>query len=400
MLDCVLISQDDAFRRQVTELVGRAESNVHLALDLSSSAEELAREAVARVVAASPRLAFVDLGESTLGLRVVRALSEEAPDLTILATGPALAADVLLDVMRAGATEYLPRPLGAEDVAQAFQRLRRRVATSGIPADAHGRVITVFSSKGGTGVTTLAANLAVLIARRTSVPTLLLDLNPGFGTAELNLGLQPRYSYLDVIHNFHRIDGELLESYLEDHDSGVSFLAAPSIEEEGGGATPEEFLNLLRLCRRHFAYVVVDAGSRIRDLTIQALRDSDDLLMVATPEIPTLRNLKRAQNHLLMRGLNGAAPPKVVLNHAREGTGVTEREIQEVLGDPVFATVERDEEAVLRSQNTGEPIGDRGRSRYARSLSRLGDRLLGTHRPRGGGRLSFLKSLRTSSSDK
>lgn len=400
MLDCVLISQDDAFRRQVTDLVGRAESNAQLTVDLPSSAERLSREAVARIVEATPRLAFLDLGETTTGLRVVKALAEDAPDLAVLVTGPALPAETLLEVMRAGATEYLPRPLGENDVAEAFARLRKRVGTTGAAADAKGRVVTVFSSKGGTGVTTVAANLAVLIAQRTDEPTLLLDLNPGFGTAELTLGLQPRYSYLDVVRNFHRLDGELLESYLEEHESGVSFLAAPSIEEDGEGATPDEFLELLRLCRRHFSHVVIDAGSRIRDLTIFALRESDELLMVATPEIPTLRNLKRAQNHLRLRGLNGASAPKVVLNQAREGTGVTEREIQEVLGERVFATLERDEETVLRSLNMGEPVGEAGRSRIARGFARLGDGLLGTNGRKSGGRLSFLKPFRTSSSGK
>ena len=400
MLNCVLISQDDAFRRQVTDLVGRADSNARLAVDLTVSADRLAREAVSSVVAVSPRLAFLDLGETRAGLRVVEALSQEVPDLTILVTGPALPAAALLEVIRAGATEYLPRPLNEGDVGDAFARLRKRVGATAASTDARGRVTTVFSSKGGTGVTTVAANLAVLIARRTDEPTLLLDLNPGFGTAELSLGLQPRYSYLDVVRNFHRIDGELLESYLEEHHSGVAFLAAPSIEEEGEGATPDEFLELLRLCRRHFSHLVIDAGSRVRELLVHALRESDDLLMIATPEIPTLRNLKRAQNHLRLRGLNGASTPKIVLNQAREGTGVTEREIQEVLGERVFATLERDEDTVIRSQNMGEPVGEDGRSRFARSVSRLGDGLLGTNKRKSGGRLSFLKPFRTSSSGK
>ena len=77
-----------------------------------------------------------------------------------------------------------------------------------------------------------------------------------------------------------------------------------------------------------------------------------------------------------------------------------EREIEEVLGERVFATLERDEDTVIRSQNMGEPVGEDGRSRFARSVSRLGDGLLGTNGRKSGGRLSFLKSFRTSSSGK
>ena len=89
-----------------------------------------------------------------------------------------------------------------------------------------------------------------------------------------------------------------------------------------------------------------------------------------------------------------------MLNQAREGTGVSDREIREVLGEAVFSTLERDDDTVLRSLNTGEPVGEDGRSRFARGVGRLGDRLLGTNGRRNGGRLSFLKSFRTSTSGK
>ena len=398
MLDCALISQDDSFRRQVTEWVGRAESNARLVLDLASSADRLPREAVGRVAESNARLVLVDLGETVTGLRVVRAVREESSDIVILVTGPSLPADALLDVMRAGASEYLPRPLSDDAVGEAFQRLRKRVSAPGAESDLQGRVTTVFSSKGGTGVTTVATNLAVMMARRTGARTLLLDLNPGFGTAEISLGLVPRYSYLDVMRSFHRMDTELFESFLEEHESDVAFLSAPAVEEDES-PDPGAVASLLRLCRRHFHNVIVDGGSRVHGLLIQALQESDDLLMVATPEIPTLRNLKRAQNHLAVRGVGGAIP-KVVLNHVREGTGVTDREVREVLGAPVFAAIERDDATVQQSVNVGSPVGDSGRSRFARGFARLGDSLLGTNGHRRGGRLSFLKSLRPSSSGK
>lgn len=396
MLDCVLISEDDAFRRQVTELVGRAESNARLVLDLPSTADRLSRESVAGITEARPRLAFVDLGPGTTGLRVVRALRDEIPDLSILVTGAALPAEGLLEVMRAGATEYLPRPLADADVADAFQRLRKRVGAGSGGGDAQGRVISLYSCKGGTGVTTLAVNLAVVAASRTGNPTLLIDLNTGFGTAELHLGLQPRYSYVDVIRNFHRLDVELLESLLQDHESGVSFLAAPPVEEDDR-PTGEQIAELLRICRRHFSTVIVDGGSRLSDLTMHALRASDELLVVATPEIPTLRNLKRAQNHLRVRGVPGADGARIVLNQAREDSGVTPREVREVLGAEVFASVDRDDVAVPDSLSTATPIGDIGRSRFARGLARLGDGLLGTNGRRNGSRLSFLLPFRSSS---
>lgn len=378
MLDCVLVSRDDGFRRQVAELARRSEAHVRLALDLQASADELPREAVSRILGANPRLAFVDLGDaSTTGLRVLKVLSQDAPDLTIVVAGPALGAEALLEVMRSGAAEYLPRPFDTGDVLAAFERVRRRLApVQPETPGARGRVFSIFSAKGGTGVTTVAANLAVYLRTTTDKPTLLLDLTPSLGTAALVLGVRPRYSYLDVIQNFHRIDDELLESFLEEDANGVCVLASPTLATADAQPTTEQLVGLVRLCQRHFAYVVVDAGSTITVPISEVLRESDDRLVVSTPELPTLRNLRRILELVAGNATNGSGPPKVVLNQYREGTGVSQREVEEALGSSVFATLGFDDETVVQSLNLGRPIVH-GRSRVGKELNRLGSRVAG-----------------------
>jgi pilus assembly protein CpaE len=403
VLDCVLISRDEDFRRQVTQLVRRAEGQARLSLDLPSAADELPREALSHVLAAKPQVVFLDLGEaSTTGARVLKALGQDAPEIAVIVAGPVLEADTLLEIMRAGAAEYLPRPLGDDDTATAFQRLRRRVVSSRTETpDVEGRLFSVFSAKGGTGVSTVAVNLAVDLRERTGQPVLLLDLAPALGTAALLLGLRPRYSYLDVVQNFHRIDDELLESFLETSETGVSVLASPStLVPDVTRPGVDQIMGLLRLCRRHFGFVVVDAGTAVSDLVEHVLRESDERLAVSTPELPTLRNLKRALE-LVGPSANGHGPPKVVLNQYREGTGVSRREVEEALAQPVFATLEWDSATLTQSVNLGRPaVSAAGRSRFGKDLTRLGKRLAGDSAAGGAARAKGLSKLLNSFRDK
>jgi pilus assembly protein CpaE len=379
VLDCVLISRDEDFRRHVSELIRRSEGLARLMLDLPNAADELPREALARILAAKPQIVFLDLGETITGVRVLKVLSQEAPEVASLVAGPTLEADTLLEIMRSGAAEYLPRPLGDDDLTTAFQRVRRRMASGrgGETAGESGRLLSVFSAKGGTGVTTVAVNLAVHLRGTTGKRVLLLDLAPALGTTALLLGIRPRYSYLDVIQNFHRIDDELLDSFLEDSEAGVTVLASPSVMHDALPPDPEQVMGLVRLCLRHFDYVVVDAGSTLSPVTEQVLHASNERLAVSTPELPTLRNLKRVLD-LVGHSVNGHGPPKIVLNQYRDGTGVSRREVEEALGQPVYAMVEWDGDSVVQSLNLGRPaVSAAARSRFAKDLMRMGDRLTG-----------------------
>jgi pilus assembly protein CpaE len=257
----------------------------------------------------------------------------------------------------------------------------------------------VFSAKGGTGVTTVATNLAAALRILTGKEILLLDLAPSLGTAAVAMGVHPRYTYLDVIQNFHRIDEELFRSFLEVDESGISVLASPL--SAGGMDVPlgEELEGLVTLCRQHFDYVVVDGGSFLSSHLGFLLQLSDERLLVATPELPALRNLKQALD--LYGRTNGKSPSRLVLNQYKEGLGLTARDVEEGLGQGVSLVLEKDELKVLQSINVGRPEVLDGSSRFARKVMELGrmvagpenlalpkkgflSRLLGSSRATGG----------------
>lgn len=371
MLDCALISADEGFQRQVENLVRRPDTHARVVVAHKRRAADLSREDVGYVLRAHPNVAFVDLGDTSEGLRVVRALSQEAPDIGILCVGPELEADALLEVMRAGAGEYLPRPFTVEDTEEAFARLRRRVRTAPEEKGQQGRLTVVFSPKGGVGVTTVAVNLAVTLRQLTERPTLLVDLAPALGTAALLLGVQPRYSYLDVVQNFHRIDEELFRSFLTEDETGVHLLASPPRADDLNGPSMEEVSGLFRLCRRHFTNVVVDCGNTLTGSVDAALLEADEQILVATPELPTLRNLQRALEVIESHGTNGRRPPKIVVNQFAEGVGLATRDIEEGLGVDVAATIERADPEATESINLGRPLVLGKRSRFTKAVEAL-----------------------------
>ena len=379
MLDCALISSDENFRHAVLGIVRQPAAQCRLVLDLQSSLGAMDPATAGKILKAQPRVAFLDLGTGPAGVEGIRMLSQQAPDLALIVAGPELSAEALLAVIRAGATEYLPRPFSREEVQEAFLRVRRRstVGSTELPASP-ARVSTVFSAKGGTGVTTIATNLAIALRRLTQKEVLLVDLAPSMGTAAVAMGIEPRYTYLDLIQNFHRMDEELLRSFLEIHDSGVHFLASPVSPGNEVSPSSDEVRGLIEICQQHFDYIVIDGGSTFSSQLMAILHESEDRLMVATPELPALRNLKRAID-LFVR-TNGRIAPRLVLNQYKEGVGLTVRDVEEGLGHPISAVLEKNDPGILNSVNIGRPEVLTGKSPFAVNIMDLGGEIAGPDR--------------------
>ena len=375
MIDCALISSDDTFRRLVRGLVQQPDSYAREVLDIQQSAADVSREALAGVLDGKVRVAFVDLGETLTGIRVLEAISQDAPEIVLVVAGPQVPADALLRVMRAGASEYLPRPVGADDVEAAFARVRRRLAPSQSESQVPTSIVsTFFSAKGGTGVTTIATNVAVALRELTDQDTLLIDLS-ALGTAALQLGMQPRYSFLDVIQNFHRIDSELFRSFLDVHETGLSVLASSPFGDEEEQITSDQILGLVRLSRRHFPHVVVDAGNRLTPAAFTTLMESDERLLVANADLPTLRNLRRVIDILVRH--NGKAPPAVILNRFDSDIGLTLKDVQQALRHDVSHTIDEDPMTVREAGNLGRPAVLDRKSRFARHILAIGSEIAG-----------------------
>ncbi len=173
-------------------------------------------------------------------------------------------------------------------------------------------------------------------------------------------------------------------------------LASPMGPTGMAPPSADDFHGLLVLCRQHFDYVVIDGGNSLSEGLLVLLQGSDERILVVTPELSSLRNLKQALD--LYGRMNGKAPPKVVLNQYRENLGLSQGDVEDGLGERLSAVLEKDDVRVLQSINLGRPEVQSGRSRLARALLKLGSEIAGVDKlatPRKGLFSRFSRSPKT-----
>ena len=255
--------------------------------------------------------------------------------------------------MRAGAREFLTFPINPATIADALARISIR-GSSNHPARKTARKLFVFlGTKGGCGVTTIAANFAVSLARESGQSTLLIDLDLPLGDAALNLGLVADFSTVNALQDSGRLDASFLAKLLIKHNSGLSVLAAPGKFPQFL-ASNEAIDKLMAVARQDFDNVVVDVGSRL-DLSGTALfREASTIYLVTQAGIPELRN----SNRLISQFFTAGGPKlEIVINRYQpKALGVGDEHITKALTRPAQWKIPNDYAAVRRMQNTATPL--------------------------------------------
>jgi pilus assembly protein CpaE len=361
------------------------QKGLKLAAEYSQPIAEIGKPLAEEIRRLDAQLVLLDLGDdAAVGLRLAKYLAEDGRgNRVFVLTGPTVAPEVLLEAMRLGAAEYLPKPIEEADLAAAFSRAARRLSgpESRGEGPQHGRITELLGAKGGVGVSTMAANLAVSMAK-SGKSTILVDLDLDMGSSAVILGLRPRYSVLDVVKNLHRLDRDLLGSLAESHDSGVVVLASPSQPGPGEKITRDQARLLLSFVRQHFDQVVVDLDRAISPVTIGALEAADDVLVVTTPDVASLNNTKRALP-VIERATADTKRVRVVVNRRSSTDVITIADVSKALGKEVLATLPNEEAALTESLNTGRPEVLRNRSKYGRELESLIRSLASAHSTNG-----------------
>ena len=161
---------------------------------------------------------------------------------------------------------------------------------------AKSKVFTVYSSRGGSGKTSVAVNLGVALAQQHPEQVALLDLALTFGHTPMVLDLQPRTSLASMgLEALSKVDRDALNHYLVVHSSTLRVLPGSVRPEEGEGVSQEHVQTILNLLKRFYSYVVVDTSSNFADTTLAALEGADKIIMVVTPELTTIRDLMECQ---------------------------------------------------------------------------------------------------------
>lgn len=378
-----LISSDTSFCEAVKRVLDSAEHRIGLSVEITAPFTEISDTQIEELRRVSLDLVVLDLEQDpATGIKLAEFLAELHPRCQVLAAGAALPPDLLLKGMRAGISEYLLKPVTPEALHAGVQRVMRRLGwTSAAEPRQAGRLFTLFSPKGGCGSTTIATNLACVLHRLTCKRTLLVDLDLEFGETALQLGVEPRFSVLDVLRNFHRMDAGLLGSFVERHESGVHLLSAPYHLDRGAVVAEDQIHITLRLLKENYDYIVVDTSGSFVPSTLAAFAEADKIFAVTNLDLPSLRNLQRCLPFLEQTVGKGAKDRIQILVNRYTGDDVIAlNDVQRTLGVPVYRTLSNDYAAVSRAINSGKPVVLNGKSKYARDLQALGTELVGVNR--------------------
>jgi pilus assembly protein CpaE len=377
-LRVAIISTDIRFRDRLREALSESGKSFRIALELSLRFADFGEEQLRALRQAAPDLLVVDLDDDPeVGVKLIQFLAESHPGQRVLGLGPALSPALLLSAMRAGVSDYLEKPVETAALSEALQRASAQLGRSTEGSKKPGQVYSVFGAKGGTGATTLATNLAIVLHRLTGKRTLLVDLDLELGEVAVLLGVRPRFNLVDMVQNFHRMDAGLLASYIEQHHSGVHLLSAPFHPERTEVASADGIRKIVQFLKHHYDYVIVDTPKSFSPTTLAAFDQSDLVFLVVALDLPSLRNVQRGLpllKRVLPRGLDQT---RLVVNRFQPNEEIGLKEVEQTLGLKVFWTLSNDYEAVMRSINAGKPIVLNGNSKYTKDVKALGAQLAG-----------------------
>jgi len=372
-LRAALISGDGRLMPTVFESIQDASLSIRIDLEIAVPAQLLAPEHLERLRSLEPQLVLVDMSDDPArAIKAASAIASAAPQAALVGVGPELQASYLLEAMRAGLVEYVPRPVDAQSLGDALERvLRKRGWAGSMDGHRNGKVLAFFSAKGGSGSTSVVTNVGIELHRLTGRKTLLVDLDLELGEIASLLGVRPRFHFVDLVRNFHRMDADLLPSYIESHDSGVQVLSAPFEPEYGEEVTGEQIARIVGFLRSHYDYVLVDTSKSLAPPALAALQAADQIFLVTNMDVPSLRNLKRCLPILDRVTAGDAGRLRLVVNRFNPKSLVRLEDLEETLGIEVHSTLMNDYETVIQSISTGQPLVLQGGSRYAEQLKGL-----------------------------
>ncbi len=306
------------------------------------------------------------------GIAATEAVCAAVPECEVIMMSVQGEPDYLRRAMLAGAREYLVKPFTGDELAGSIRHMyelasdkRSRLAAAVKPAPVvpateagpvlSGRLIALFSPKGGVGRTTIATNLAVALRTMTGKRVALVDCNLIFGDIAVMLNLHANTTISDLIHGIRTLDKETLDRILVEHNSGVKVLLGPPRPELAELITADHLRTILNQVKLHYDYVVVDTPPTFEDTVLAVLDLSDQILLLSTPEVPAIKNVK-----LFLEVAEALHYPQekltLVLNRADSTGSIHVEDIEQSIRFKISASIPSAWQLVSTAVNQGVPV--------------------------------------------
>ena len=380
-------------RRTVLILSQSSEGRTRLRRMLSLSkdlevadAGELGPQGVASARRLLPDVIIVDSGwGEKADLDFIRSLTSAVPTSLLMLVAPDEDMEYVQGALLGGARGFVTRSSAESDLVEAVDRVLQLETTKRLqqaeaegreatPGRREGKVVSVFSAKGGVGCTVIAVNLAVALRRQTGQPVSLFDANLRFGNAAVLLNLWPRVTLGDLARYEDDLSRQLVEEVMLTHSSDLRVLLPPLTLEAAEEITPPLVTGILEILKGGYEFTVVDTGAYLDSIALAILDSSFRVVLATTPEVPALHNLRRMLQ--LIDDLGYSRDKLVIVGNRFSATwGIKVTDIAESLGSPISVTLPSDGRLVTQAANRGIPFvldaRDSGASRAIYELAEL-----------------------------
>ncbi len=359
-----------------------------LAMQLGDAARAAAYATLAavedKVAAGAPLVLVVGPSFATpAGMAEVSRLTRGRSGSNAVMVVHELSTDILQQAIRSGISDVLALPTETNQLREAVERAAEHLdvgtqapglsAVPQAPRADRGRIITVFSTKGGAGKSFVATNLAGLLARRSDKPVVLLDADLQFGDVAVMLGMAPAHTIIDAVTVIDRLDADLLKSLLIKHEpTGLHVLAAPIEPAFADSVSLPHMKRILEILTSFCSHVVIDTPASFNDIVLGVLEQADDIVLMAGMDIPHIKNTKIGLQTLRLLHIP-ASKVKLTLNRANSKVKLDIADVERTLQMKADCLLPSDI-AVPQSINKGVPIIiDAPRSGVSRNLERMAD---------------------------
>jgi pilus assembly protein CpaE len=334
-------------------------------------------EAIEQAKASKPDVLLMDINMPDMdGISASQEIARVAPACQVIMMSVQSEADYLRRSMLAGAMDFLTKPFSGEELAGSIRRVyemgaSRRASAPAAPVEIDGmppapgtagreprpggKVLLIYSPKGGTGCSTVAANLAIALKTVTSKKVALMDGSLQFGDAGVLFNLQGNRTIADLTARMDSLDPELLSTVMAPHPSDVRILAAPASPEAAEIISAEDIKTLLTLLRKNFDYVVVDSWTHLDDIVLAAMDVADRVVLVMTPEIPSIKSTK--QFFEVAEALKyPISQVDLVLNKVLPRDGIRRDQLERSMNHTIVAEMLFDPKSFREATNQGLPM--------------------------------------------
>ena len=378
----------DKIRVLVVDDIAETRENVRKLLQFESDVEVIGgartgREGIEMAKQSRPDVILMDINMPDMdGITATEMIRKELPFTQIVMLSVQGDPNYMRRAMMAGARDFLTKPPTVDELTSAVRRAGRmaidersktppafipqkgggRPGFVAPPSATYGKIIVVYSPKGGSGCTTVATNLAMTLQNEeTSVA--LVDGNLQFGDVAVFLNEQGKNSVVDLAPRADELDPQIIDEVMITHTkSGVKILIAPTRPEYAESVSGEQFTKVLKYLRRLYSYVVVDTSSSLTDVTLAAMDTSDLIVLLTTQDIPAIKNARLFLDLVDVLHIDRQRV-LFVMNRYDKRIGITPDKVSDSFKHEIVAVLPDEERVVIPSVNRGVPfmLGDKSR---------------------------------------